>query len=236
MALGLEPAQEGAQLLAKRVDTPGEGLIRLGPVDGKGRFRRDHFFDMGRGWMRPARLLHEPAKRPAVGVDPAHVEQRQTMGGEKAPQRGNGMVGQVLVIDGVEERLFVDVHQVRDLKDENPVGSQEPAHSVGETLEVVGMGEDVVGDDGAGLPPFAYDFRREFGRKEPGQGFDTGLGRAGGDVARRVDAQHRKLVILESTQERAVVAAHLDDKVAFPQTEPVDHVARLAAQVSHKNL
>ena len=50
-------------------------------------------------------------------------------------------------------------------------------------------------------------------------------------VARRIDALHAHAFVLEGLQQRAVIAAHLDDEAALGNAETFDHGVSVALEV-----
>lgn len=57
------------------------------------------------------------------------------------------MIGQMFVINRVEQRLFVNIQKIRDLKNEDPRWCQELACTLCNAGQIVGMGEYVIGCD-----------------------------------------------------------------------------------------
>ena len=50
------------------------------------------------------------------------------------------MVGQVLMIDGVEKRVFINVEKIRNFENEDAIGCQKRANTVRDPGKIIGMG------------------------------------------------------------------------------------------------
>jgi hypothetical protein len=126
------------------------------------------------------------------------------------------VVGEMLVVDHVEETAFDEVHEVLDFEDERAAVVEQVARPQRDLGEAVGVGEDVVGGDQCRCAVLLADQRRQLAAKEGRQGGDATGRRLGRDLLRRVHAEHAAAhLLLELAEERAVVAADVDDEVVI---------------------
>ena len=72
------------------------------------------------------------------------------------------MIGQMFVIDGVEQGIGDDVGQIRNFEYEHAARRQKLPDSGDDAAEVIGMGENVVGGDDFRRNVAFPDFRRQF--------------------------------------------------------------------------
>ena len=90
--------------------------------------------------------LNGDADRTALGPDVLDVDQLHAEPREKALQRLDVKIRQMLVIDGIEQVLLGDIDAVLRLEHEQAVGRQHVADACHQRVEIVDIGDHVVGD------------------------------------------------------------------------------------------
>ena len=227
----LEAADQRPQFILEDADALGETLPRRGMAEPQLVLQRDQPGHRIANRARPAGVLGDGAQGPPVTVDPEAFDHLHAGPGEEGTKRLHRVIGQMLVIDGVEQGLAVDVDQIRNLEGEHTVGRQEIADTGDDAGQVVGVGEDVVGGDHGSRPvavPYGAGALR---REEANQGLDApGVG-GGGDVAGRIDAEHAPAAFLEEPEKRPVVGADVDDQAVFGRRQAGDDVVGVTAEV-----
>ena len=151
---------------------------------------------------------------------------------EKPLQRQRRIVRQMLVIDVVEDAAADEVDAVAGLEREHAVGREQRPNALDQVLQVVDVREHVVRrDDRRRARASARSAPASVVGEERILGRDAGLGRAACLVACRIDAEHRKAAPLECPQQRAVVAADVDDERTLWRTAPLGERCGIGIEV-----
>ena len=131
---------------------------------------------------------------------------------EEVRERADGVIAEVLVVDGVEEHLLDDVEQIRHLECEQSIRREQFADAVGHLGETVRMSEDVVrGDESGGAMFVANHSATTDGVKYSGI-VGTPLADAGPRFQRQGPRPSRDSPVRGRPQQRAIVAADVDDQ------------------------
>src|SRR6266487_2561958 len=152
---------------------------------------------------------------------------------EDSPGREQREVREMLVVDGVELVAGEQARQVRELDAGHPAGGQQHPHPRHEVVEIGHLGEDVVGDQQVRRPSLRPELLSQLGTEELRDGGHARLDRCGGDVARRLDPQHRYAHRDQVAQQVAVVAGDLDHQAAAVEVEPPGGLVAETAGVLH---
>src|SRR5580704_3141747 len=95
-------------------------------------------------------FFHKETERSAVNRSMLKVIQKQAMIAEKAIQRGDREVAEVLVIDGVEFAMLDKIEQIGNLDNKYAVPLEKLRNAINETAQVCDMREHVVGEKDIG--------------------------------------------------------------------------------------
>ena len=144
------------------------------------------------------------------------------------------MVGQVLVIDGVEQRLLVDIDEVRHLKREHAVRCQQCAHAFHHAREVIDMCEHIVGGHDCSRTSLRPNSSRQCWGKECRQSLDPRVRGGPRNLPSRIHAEHPVAVAFEAPQQRAVIGADVQDQSALVRVELRYDVLGIAVEVLYE--
>lgn len=166
-------------------------------------------------------------RRDQPGIEQAHPEAL-----EEGHQRRHRVIGNVLVIDRVEQQVRQHVDQVRDFEHEHAFVSQQAMNAVDETRQIRCVRKDIVRAHQCGRAMFAPQVVGEVRREEGLQRRNTLLDSGRGNLLRRVDAKHvAHAVIHELAQQRSIVGADLDDERCRAQSKARDRVVGVIAKM-----
>ncbi len=129
----------------------------------------------------------------------------------------------MLVINRVELPLLHQLHQVGKLHRHQPRRLEEDPDAADEVVQIGHVRQDVVADQQVRTASLGLELFRDVGAEELADRRNAlGNGRGRG-IRRRLDAEHRKLLLPEVLQQVAVVGRELDDAGVRLQPEPIDH-------------
>src|SRR5258708_3134351 len=132
------------------------------------------------------------------------------MSTKKGDQRNHCMEVDVLVIDGIEPPVRVDIEKVPDLHHEQAVVMQQVLDATHYARQIVNVGARVVGRDQMRLSETVAKTRRQVSAKEIVDGVDAVFSCDGRHLSRRIDSQYLKAFRLEELQGRPVVGSNVD--------------------------
>ena len=181
-------------------------------IDAESAFAGEVTFDRAINRIATGLGLDGNADRAAFGGDILDLDQPHAESLKKQRQRPDFEVRQMLVIDRIEQVALGDVDAVLGLENKYAVGRQYPAYAFDKAVEVVDIGDHVVGDDHVRGAVFLRNLAAQILVEEFRKRFDAILRGASGDLDGRVDAEHAHSLFLEIPQQRSVVAADLDDE------------------------
>jgi hypothetical protein len=134
---GPEPLQRPPEGLTGGLERGRQGLIGRQPIQPGVPLQRHLGRHRGLDGSVAAGQLGDAPERAALGRNSQEVHQLQAVQAEEALEGADGMVAEVLVVDGVEEAPFQDVGQVGDLEGEEAPGRQQVPDAVGHVREGV---------------------------------------------------------------------------------------------------
>jgi len=181
--------------------------------------------------LRAAGTLHRHPDRAALGLDVLDVDHFHAESREEARQRLDVKIRQMLVIDGVEKVLLGDVDAILRFENEQPVRRKHVANPDHQRIEIVDIGDHVVGDHDAGRAVALQDAAADGIGEEIADGLDSRYRRTPRDVDGGIDTQHPHAALPKETEQRSVVAAELDDQRARRDDESADDVHGIAREV-----
>ncbi len=219
------------QLVADGGDPLHVGRIIGRLVDTEPLFLGNEARDLRRRFLGAPGALHGHADRAALGPDVLDVDQLHAEPGKETDQRLDVKIRQVLMIDGVEQVLLGDVDAVLRFEDEQSVRREHVANADHQRIEIVDIGDHVVGDHDARRTVALQDATPDRIGEEIADGLDPRLRRAPRDLDGGIDAEHPHPALLEEAEQRSIVAAELDDQRARRDGEAADDVVGIAREV-----
>ncbi len=136
------------------------------------------------------------------------------------------------MIDRVEFGVLHQPEQVRELQRHDAARLEKELEPRDEADEVGHVRKDVVPDEKVRLLARRTELAGGFETEELDEGGNSGFVCGRGDVAGRLDAQHRHAALLEVPEEVAVVARDLDDPARGVEAKPLDRLLRVGASVA----
>ena len=153
----LQPLQQRQQLLFQARDPIAKIAIIIEAQQALGFFLRQQLADPRRYPL--ARMRNEQPQRAAVDGHEFDIANHQPMPPAERLDRAQGVIAEMLVIDGVELELGDEVADVGRLDDGNALGLEHLLDPADESVGVGNMREDIVGVEDVGTlalrPPAA---------------------------------------------------------------------------------
>ena len=143
-------------------------------------------------------------------LQPVHVEQ--------VDEAADGIVPQMLVIDGVVLQIIEQADQVMRFRDEHAVGRKHFHDAFDDRVDVLDMRETIRGGDHLGGAVLFLDLARDILGEIALQRRNAAVV---GDLRHvgRLDAENAVAALLEVRDQRAVVRADVDHQIVLAETE-----------------
>ena len=142
-------------------------------------------------------------------------------------ETADGIVTQVLVINGVVLQPVEQPNQVVRLGDEHAVGRKHLQNAIDDGMHVLDMGKAIGGGDDLGGAMLGLDLLRHLLAEIALDGRDAAVIGDFGHIG-RLDAKDAMAALLEIRNQRAVVGADIDDQVILAERE---HLGRLGVKL-----
>ena len=132
----------------------------------------------------------------------------------------------MFVIDRVELVDFDKPFEVGKLERDRAIGRQQTGHPGGKIVQVGNLRQDIVTDDEISAGALPDETPRQIQSKELNQRRYAFVDRGRGNVAGRLDTNHRNIERQKVLQQVAVIAGDLEYPTVASETEPIpDHHA-----------
>jgi len=171
----------------------------------------------------------------AVDIFTENVDDLKAEPVEEGHEWFQGIVLDVLMVDGIEGGPLEDVQEVHRLNDEDPIVGQKRIHPPDEVVKIVDVEEDAGRRNGPRLPPLADDAGGTLPTKEGLDGLDPRIDCDPGDLVRRLDAEDTHPMRAESLEPGTVVAADIHDQgIVVERIPPHDLVGELVEVIAER--
>ena len=231
LALGRRLQEKGEQVALDAQHVAGEAVVAGRRVQANRFFRREHGLHSLRRLARRVGGHRVDPERTTVRAQLLDIDNAQAARFQCAPRRQQRQVGEVLVIDRVVLPPLDQPKQVRELKRHRPRVLHQRPQPGRESANVRHVREDVVGGDQVRLAVLGRyrgaRIRAEEFHHGPDALSDGGLG----DVAGRLDPEHRDAGRREMLEQVAVVARDLGHQAVGGKPELGRHLAGVPLSV-----
>ncbi len=132
----------------------------------------------------------------------------------------HGKCGEMFMIKEIKNKIIHPVSEIKTFEYKHSIFGQNLINSVNPGSQIVDIGKNVVRGNQFRPPVVGGYFLCKFGIEEPRQCRNTTCRRLRCDMRGRLNAQNSPAKLLERLQQRAIIAAKVNNKIAVVESTP----------------